>query len=221
MKASVGLPDGLQKVLLSCGILAALIYAGSDIIAGLATPGYNFATNSASLLTAFGAGTRPYVVGLGIAADILLIAFAVGAWFSAGHNWALRVTAALLAGNALFTLIAVIFFPMHTAQAMNAYANKMNVIFMAISVVLFFLAVCFGAVAFHNWFRYFSIGLIVYFFVADIAATWGLRPTLGGGVPPLVGVQERAMIYGELLWLVLLAIVLLRPQKGQFPGSNK
>ena len=30
----------------------------------------------------------------------------------------------------------------------------------------------------------------------------------------LVGVQERTMIYGYLLWVVVLAIVLLRAEKG-------
>ena len=211
VETSVGLPKILQKVLLSCGIIAALLYGGTDMIAGLATPGYNFATMSASILSSFGTTTRPYMLPLSIVADFLLIAFAVGVWFSANHNWAMRVTAGLLAGNAVFTLIATIFFPINPGEAMNTYANKMNVTLMATSVVLFFLAICFGAVANHNWFRYFSIGIIVFLFAGDIFATWGLKPALGGGsFPPVVGVQERTMIYGELLWLSLQAIVLLR-----------
>lgn len=200
----------LHKILLSCGIIAALLYGGTDIIAGLTKPGYRFDTQSASILSAFGTTTRPYVLPLNVTANILLIAFAMGVWFSADHNWVMRVTAGLLAGNVVFATIAVLFFPMHPDEAMNTYANKLNVIFMGISVLLFFLAIGFGAAANHNWFRYFSIGIILIFFVVDILATWGLKPALGGAPGPLVGVQERSMIYGELLWLVLQAIVLLR-----------
>jgi hypothetical protein len=203
----------LLKVLLACGILAALLYAGTDIVTGLLKPGYRFDSQSASILSAFGAATRPFVLSFNLTADILLIAFALGAWFSTDHNWVLRIMAGLLAGNAVLSMVAVAFFPMHIDEALNTVANTMNVILMAASVLLFFLAVGFGAAANKNWFRYFSIGLILVFFVVDILATLGTKPTLGGHPGPLVGIQERTMIYGELLWLALQAIVLLRVEK--------
>jgi hypothetical protein len=87
----------------------------------------------------------------------------------------------------------------------------MNVIFMGTSVVLFFLALCFGVAANHNWFRYFTIGLMLVFLVVDIIATRGTEFALGGAPRPLVGVQERTMFYGEMIWLTLQAVVLLRP----------
>lgn len=210
METSVGLPAMLHKSLLICGIIAALLFGGTDIIAGLLKPGYRFDTQSASILSAFGTSTRPYVLPLIITSNILMIAFSVGVWFSADKNWVLRVTASLLAGNAIFAMIAFLFFPMHPDEAVNTNANKMNVIFMGISVLLFFLAIIFGAAANHNWFRYFSIGIILVFFVVDILATWGRKPTLGGAPGPLVGVQERTMMYGELLWMALQAVVLLQ-----------
>ena len=143
-------------------------------------------------------------------ADVLLTAFAIGVWFSADRNWVLRVTAGLLTGNAVFSVVAVTFFPMHLGEAANSPANTMNVILMGTSVLLFFLAICFGAAASRNWFRYYSIGTILVFLGIDILATLGTKPALGGHPGPLVGVQERTMIYGELLWLALQAIVLLR-----------
>jgi hypothetical protein len=210
METSVGLPNMLLKVLLACGILASLLNGGTDILAGLLKPGYRFDSQSASILSAFGTTTRPYVLPLNITTGFLLMAFAVGVWFSVDHNWVLRVMACLLAGNAVFAMIACVFFPRHPDEAVNTYANKMNVIFMGISVILFFLAISFGAAANHNWYRYFSIGILLIFLVGGILATMGTKPALGGARGPLVGVQERTMIYGELLWLALQAVVLLR-----------
>ena len=208
METSAGLPQLLQKVLLSCGILSALVFAGTDIVAGLMRAGYRFDSQSASLLSAFGSPTRRFVLPLNIAADLFLIAFAVGAWLSADNPWMMRVTAGLLAGNALFSLSAVAFFPMHPDEPIKSSANSMNVILMAISVVLFVLAICFGAAANRNWFRYFSIGIIV-IFAGGILAALAIKPAAGGQSGSMVGAQERTMMYLELLWLALQAGVLL------------
>ena len=210
METTAGLTNSSLKGLLICGILAALLFVGTDLITGLLKPGYRFDSQSGSVLSAFGTTTRPYVLPLNIAANILLIAFAGAVWLSADRNWALRVTAALLAGNAVSAMIAEIWFPWHLDEAVNAYANRMNVIFMGTSVVLFFLAICFGAAANHSCLLYCTIGMILMWFVAGHWATAGTKFARGGAQGPLVGVQERTMMYGEMLWLALQAVILLR-----------
>ena len=197
------------RIFIICGILAAFLFIGTDLIAGFLKPGYRFDSQSISVLSAFGTSTRPYVLPCNVIAEILLIAFSLGIWFSANHNWVMRATAVLLAVNAIFAIIAIIFYPWHIEEAVNAHANKMNVLFMGTSVVLFFLALCFGAAANNNWFRYFSIGLIILFFILDILATAGTKFAFGGAPGPKVGIQERSMFFGELLWVVLQAITLL------------
>ena len=106
--------------------------------------------------------------------DILLIAFAVGVWFSADHYWVLRVMACLLAGNAVFYMIAGVFFSLHSGEPVNTPANTMNTIFVAVSMFLFLLAIGFGAAGNHNWFRYYSIGTLLVFLVLTIlgSAVW-------------------------------------------------
>lgn len=49
----------LRKVLLVCGILAALAQVGTDLLGGMLWKGYNFASQAISELTAIGAPTRP------------------------------------------------------------------------------------------------------------------------------------------------------------------
>jgi hypothetical protein len=210
METSVGLPNMLQKALLACGVLAALLYVGSDILAGLLNKGYHFDSQSASLLSAFGAATRPYVLALNIAADILLIAFSLGVWFSADRNWILHLMACLLAGNAVFSMIAVAFFPLHPGEPVNSPANTLNTMIMAVSVFLLLFAIGFGAAGNHNWFRYFSIGLLLVFLVLTILGIY-VFPRIATGQPvSRVGIQERTLFYSEMLWLAMQAVVLLR-----------
>jgi hypothetical protein len=200
----------LQKVLLICGILAALLYIGTDILAGLLTRGYHFDSQSASRLSAVGAATRPVVLVLDITAGFLLIAFSVGVWFQADQNWILRLMACLLVGNALFSMIAVVFFPLHPGEPVNSPANTLNTIIMAVSVFLLLFAIGFGAAGNHNWLRSFSIGLLVLFLLLTILGIV-VFPRMAAGQPvSRVGTQERTMVYAEMLWLALQALVLLR-----------
>ena len=210
METSAGLPNILTKILLSCGVLAVLLYIGTDLLAGFLSKGYHFDSQSASLLSAFGSPTRPYVLALNITADILLVAFTLGIWFSADRNCILRLMACLLAGNAVFSMVAVVFFPLHPAEPVNSPANTLNTIIMAVSVFLLLFAIGFGAAGNHNWFRYFSIGLLLLFLVLSILGIV-VFPRIAAG-PPVsrVGTQERTLFYSELLWLALQAVVLLR-----------
>jgi len=210
METTFGLPILLQKILLSCGILAALLYAGTDILAGLLKTGYRFDTQSAGVLSAIGSSTRPLVLPLNITAGALMIVFAVGVWFSVGHNWALRVMACLLAGNALLSILAVAFFPWRLGEAASSPANRLNVMFMAPAVILFVLALGFGAVGNQNWLRWFSIGVLVLFLVGFILGMLAGKLAPGRNPGSSVGVQERTMIYSEMLWMALQAILLLQ-----------
>ena len=210
METSAGLSAALQKVFLSFGILAAFLYAGTDILAGLLSKGYRFDSQSASVLSGFGTTTRPFVLPVILSAGILLIAFALGIWLPADGNWVLRVMACLLAGNAILSMVAVAFFPMHPGEPVNTPANTMNVILMAASVILFLLAIGFGAAGNQNWFRYYSIGTILIFLVGFILSLLVTKLNPSGTPGSSVGIQERTMIYAEMIWLALQAIVLLR-----------
>jgi len=217
MKTSAYLSDKVQKVLLVCGVLASLLKVGTDILAGTLWEGYSFTSRSISDLSAIGAPTRPLVVPLDLMADALLIAFALGVWALAGRNRALRITAVMLFGNAAFLLIGA-FFPVRLGEALSTFANTMNTILIGVSVLFLLLAIGFGAAAYRNWFRLYSIGTFLIFLVEDVWATWGSPFVLAGQRGPLVGVQERTMLFGYLLWVVVLAIFLMRAEK--VTGSN-
>jgi hypothetical membrane protein len=87
----------VRKVLLVCGILSSLLYVGIDILAAMQWEGYSYTSQAFSELTAIEAPTRPLMVfGNAIPYSLLVMAFAVGVWASAGRKRALRIVAGLL-----------------------------------------------------------------------------------------------------------------------------
>jgi hypothetical protein len=205
----VPLSRRFRRRLLACGILASVLWVGTDVLAGTLSENYSFVSQSSSELSSPGAPTRSLVVLLGLTYDALMVAFGLGVWGS-GEKRALRLTAAMVIGNVLLGGLAVLFFPMHPDEPTSTSANTMNVIVMASGMVCFLLAMGVGAVAFRDWFRYYSIGTLAAYGVLTIAGM-----VLGSQNPQRtsVGIQERTMVLGYLLWVALLAVALLRAEK--------
>jgi len=200
----------LKKVLLVCGILSSLLYVGTDILGGMLWEGYSFTSQAISELAAVGAPVRPLTAPLFTIYAVLLTAFALGVWGSAGRNRALRVTGGLLIGIGLVGL-AWTPFPMHLREPVSSLANTMHSIFAGVQVLLTLLAIGFGAVAYRKRFRFYSIGTILTLLVAGVVAFWLVA---AGQATLWFGVIERINLYGYLLWVAVLAIVLLRAEKG-------
>jgi hypothetical protein len=201
----------LKKVLLICGILSSLLYVGTDILGGMLWEGYSFTSQPISALSAIGAPTRPLVVPLYLAYEVLVIAFGLGVWGSAGRNRALRVTGGLLIGIGLIGS-AWTPFPMHLGEPVSSLANTMHSIFAGVQVLFILLTMGFGAVAYRKRFRFYSIGTLLTLLVAGVVSFW----LVAAGQPTTwFGVIERINVYGYLLWVAVLAVVLLRAEKGQ------
>jgi hypothetical protein len=204
METPVGLSNTLQKVLLSCGILAPLLYLGTDLLAGKLLKGYSFSAQSMSELGAAGSPTRPLVVALTLAASVCMIAFAVGVWRAAGAAILPRIVAGLILGNALTGLAATLFFP-NRFGARPEFGTP-GVLLMFLSVLCFVLAMIFGAAAFQGWMRILSIALpAAYVLLAILRFATASSP----GAAVMIGVQERTMAYSFLGWVMALAIYLL------------
>ncbi len=204
----------LQEVLLICGILSPLIFNGSDLLAGMLYPGYSFINQYTSELFAIGAPTSSLVVPLFTVASVLLVAFALGVWISARQNRALRVTALMVVGNAVNGLLLWLFFPMHMRGVGVTFTDTMHNMLAVTGVVFVLLALVFGAVAYRNWLRPYSVATILIIIVPSIVAfAYGFQ--IGASLTtPLAGMAERIAGYGYGLWMVVLAIVLLRAEKG-------
>ncbi len=202
----------LKKVLLICGILYLLLYVATDVVAGMLWEGYSFADQAISELSAIGAPTRSLVIPLLSVCIVLGIAFGLGVWRSAGRNRALRVTGGLLIIIGLVGL-AWTPFPQHLGEPLSSFANTTHSIFAGIQVVLTLLAIGFGAAAYRNWFRLYSIGTILTLLIAGVVAFWMAAAQGGIAAPQWFGLIERINVYGYDLWTAVLSIVLLQAEK--------
>jgi hypothetical protein len=197
----------VQKILLFCGILAPLIYLGTDWLAGKLLKGYNFTAQSMSELSAAGSPTRSIVVWLTLLAGAVMIAFGVGAWRAAGEGLLGHIVSALVIGNAVAGSIATVFFPNHFGERPSF--GSPGVLFMFFSVLFFVLAMVLGAFAFSGWLRSLSIAIPAAYLLLAVLRFATASPPAGETAVSAIGAQERTMAYSFLVWVLALAIYLL------------
>ena len=199
--------DWMQRVLCFCGILAPLLYLGTDWLAGRLLKGYSFAAQSMSELSAAGSPTRSLVVSLTLVASVLMVAFGVGVWRAAGETPLPRVVGGLVSGNAVAGIIATLFFPTRFGE--RPVFGSVGVIVMFLSVVFFVLAMLFGAAAYSGWLRVLSIGIPASYVLLAVLRFATVESSAARGAAPSIGAQERTMAYSFLIWVMALAIHLL------------
>jgi hypothetical protein len=198
-----------RKVLLVCGIVSSLLYLALTILGAMRWEGYSSISQSVSELSAIGAPSRPLLIPLFITYSVLVIAFGLGVWKSAGGKRSLRVVAGLLVVFGVVCLTGPLT-PMHQRGAEVTLTDTLHILSAIVDVLLFLLIIGFGAMAFGKRFRLYSIATIVILVV--FGALTGLDgPRIAANLPtPWVGVTERINIFGYLLWFAVLAIALFR-----------
>jgi hypothetical protein len=203
----------IRKVLLVCGILSSLLYVVMNVVAPLRYAGYSSISQTVSELSAIGSPTRAMWVPLGIAYNLLLIAFGTGVWMSSQHQRSLRIVGALLIGYGLFGFGWP---PMHQREVLAAgggtLTDTLHLVWAGVTVLLMFLFISVGASALGKGFRLYSIGTII------VLLTFGALtsldgPRVGANLPtPWVGVWERLSILADLIWISVLSVLLMRVQ---------
>lgn len=201
----------IVPVLLICGILSPAIYIGGDILAAGLYPGFSYTDQAVSELFAIGAPTSALVVTSFTISSTLLLFFALGVWRSARGRRSLRIVAVMFALSALDALVLWNFFPMHMRGDARTMTDTMHLVFAANPWVAVSLIA--AAVAFRNWFRWYTIGT----FVAILAlALYGFSfaPAVAANGPtPWMGLAERLGQYTHGVWEMALAGVLLRERR--------
>jgi hypothetical protein len=210
-----------RKALLVSGIVATVFRVATDIIVGSRWEGYSRFSQSISELGAIGSPTRGLLVPLEILYTGLMITFALGVWRSAGGGRAVRAIALLLAANMILSLGVLLFLPMTIGAAGEASASVLHVVLMACGVVCFLLAIAFGAIGFRDWFRWLSIGILAAYALLTVIGTVVLPRLMSGPGGPSAGIQERTMVSGFLIWVVLLAMALWKTEgDGRLPETR-
>ncbi len=209
-----------RKALLVCGILSSLLYVAMNVFVAMQWKDYSCASQTVSELSAIGAPTRPLWVLLGIAYTSLVVAFGCGVWASARRNGLLRIVGGLMVASGV---IGLDWPPMHQRAVLAAgggtLTDTMHIVWSVVTVFLFMLEIGFGAAAFGRRFRIYSFATMV-ILVAYGTLTGMDAPRIQANLPtPFVGVWERISISVFLLWVVVLAIALLRVRDSATPDD--
>jgi hypothetical protein len=207
----------VRKVLLGCGIVSSVLYVVTDVLGTLRYPGYSYADQWFSELTAQGAPTRPLMIALNeVPYNLLVLAFAAGVWESAGRTRSGRITAAGLAGFAVFGFATGVIFPMSTrevaAAGKDTLRNRMHLPGTAVMSLSLVLAMVFGSTLLGKRFRYYSYGTILAVLVFGVLTSLQAPQIAVNRSTPWGGIYERMNIYPTMLWVAVLAIGLLRAQ---------
>ena len=142
---------------------------------------------------------------------VLVAACGWGIWAAARGSRPLRVVGGALVVNGI---IGLFWPPMHLREVVAAggatLTDTLHVVWMAGTGLLMLLAMGFGAAALGRRFRIYSIVSMVALLACG-AMTSRAVPRMEANLPtPWTGAWERINIGAWLLWVVVLAIVLLR-----------
>lgn len=201
----------LLTVLLSCGILAPLLYIAMLVFVPLGWEGYSSASRTVSELSAIGAPTRSVWYPLGVIYTLLVAAFGWGIWVSTRGNRRLRVVGGLLIASGVLGLFWP---PMHLREVLAAgggtLSDTLHIVWTAASNLLTLVAMGFAAAAFGTRFRSYSVATMVLMVAFGVLTSVDAPRIQANLATPLVGVWERVIIAVWMLWLVVLAVKLLR-----------
>ena len=207
---------GSRRVLLHCGVAAALLYFGMDLLAASRYNGYSYADQTISELSAVGAPTRSLWLPLGFLYSILTIACGFGIWASAAQNRALRFVAVFVGGIGVLGVVGWPFAPMHQREVLAAgggtLSDTMHLVLAGGSTLLFILSIAVGAKAAGKRFSVYSVVTILV--VLTFGAFTGMDASqISHNEPtPWVGITERIAVFGSMFWIAVLAVTLSRAQ---------
>jgi Protein of unknown function (DUF998) len=213
--------EALRKISLVCGIVSSLLYAA--MIWLIRYEGYSLISQVPSELTAIGAPTQALWARLGWIYTVLVTAFGLGLWKSAGGNRRQRIVGGLILAYASLGLLWP-FAAMHQREVLAAggatWSDTAHVVLGGVTVFLMFLAIGFGAAAFGKRFRLYSIATIVVLLVFG-GLTFLEAPRLQANLPtPWIGLWEPINISVFLLWVVMLGAVRWRTGTPQGETSH-
>jgi hypothetical protein len=210
----------VRKILLGCGVVSSVLYIAVDVLGSLRYPGYSYADQEFSELTAQGSPVRSLMIALNeIPYTLLVAAFAGGLWTSAEPKRAGRITGAMLIGYALSGMVTGVFFPMKRREALAAgegtLRNAMHPVGTIVMSLFIVLAMSYGARLLGRRFLYYSYGTIAILIVFGVLTSLQVGRMEANEPTPWMGVEERINIYATMLWVAALAIGLLRAQEAR------
>jgi hypothetical protein len=197
----------VRQALLLCGVISSLYYVLMNIYVTMRWDGYSVASQVVSELSAIGAPTRTLWVRLGIPYTVLVMAFGLGVWRSAGPSRALRLVGALFLVDAA---IGPFWPPMHLRGVDPTLTDTLHIVFSAVWLLVTLLAMGLAAAVLDRRFRRYTAATVAVFLVFGTLTAMNGPNIAANLATPWVGLWERINMAAGMLWIAVLAVVLLR-----------
>jgi hypothetical protein len=207
-----------RRALLACGVLSTIVYLTADLVGTLHWQGYSYVDQTISELAALDAPSRPFVVPLFIAYNILLTAFAAGVALSGARG--ARNVAAMLATIGLLG-VAASFFPISTRAHDWTINETMHSVLTGLTVIALLVGMGFAAGFAGPGFRIYSIVTIAITLAAGALSEWIGRGLASDQPTPWIGIIERVSVFSYLLWVAVLAVFLMRASPKTFVRERR
>lgn len=221
LRRSIDLHPTIAKVLLGCGLVGSAWWIAMDVVGSLRYAGYSYVDYTISELSAESAPTRLFMtVFSGIPYVVLMSAFGVIVWATAGERRAQRAAGALIVAEVLWGFAGGLLFPMAPRGVEGTLRNQMHPIYGIGMPILFVLAMIFGSRVLGKRFRAFTYVAIAVLLVFGFLTSLQAGKVPNGDSTPYLGLIERTNAYTSMLWLAVLSLGLLRANRLGWTGRQ-
>ncbi len=167
-------------------------------------------------MSAIGSPVRSFLFPFLTVYALLVVAFGFGVWKSPAGKRTLHITGLLLIASIILGQ-GLGLFPMHQrgdlAAGAGTFSDTMHLVFSGAVALSFMFTILFGGLSLGRGFRIYSIiTIIVLLFFGALTSIEATK--LNEGLPtPLMGIYERINVFGYMIWMMVLAIVVLRAER--------
>jgi len=200
------------KILLTCGILSSIWYVAVNIFVSSHYEGYNLSSFTVSELSALGAPTRILWVLLVLLYPLLFMAFGWGILQTKTQNKPLRIIGGLVIAYSIFNFYWP---PMHMRGIEPTLTDTLHITWAMTTILLMIVMMAIGAAALGKQFRIYTIVSIVLLMGFGALTTLTASNIPINGPTPLIGIWERINITVFMLWVVVLAVALIRKENSK------
>jgi len=198
----------MKKILMLCGVAAAIIYVGTVILGGWLSPGYSHISMAISELVADGAPNRSLLSSSFLVYNTLLSIFGLGILLKANGSSRGRITGIIGSLSLLLVGLAGILmelaFPQEPGGTAATFTGIMHFVMAGIAALGTMVAILMLAFWFKNILALKGYVLYSLLSVALIFLSGGLGAAAMANHSPLFGLIERITIFTFTMWIFVL-----------------
>ena len=208
----------MKKLLMLCGVFAAVIYVGTVILGGLWRPGYSHISMAISELVADGAPNRSLLSSLFLLYNALLSMFGIGLFLKANKQSRGRIPG--IVGSLALTLLVglagilmELVFPQDPGGIPTTFAGTMHIVMASVASLGTMVAVLMLGLWFRNTAelkRYSTYSLSS---VAIIFVSGGLTAVAMANNYPFFGLLERITIGTFIVWIFITGLKMFQVEE--------